>query len=245
MMAVPDTPDAEPRDDPDAVKPDLLDFLFTLALTIGLAPELFGMKGLLSRTWALRALDGEFLFDILVFLLGVVTLTFSWYGFNYSVSKKPVLYGSVIGLFRFSLDAFLVLLYGFILVMFDDFEVVFTTLVFVYWLYAVWDGLKLLEYREDSLETYGRGLDDVKNAAHDVRDLLSEVWKEHSLKVALAFGTVWILYTVAAFLGLPGRYRNPFVLIVLAVGTLWYRIKKVSHWRGDPDVVRRISDNDD
>ena len=39
----------------DQVKPDLLDFLFTLALTIGLAPELVRQEGgLLSRNWALR-----------------------------------------------------------------------------------------------------------------------------------------------------------------------------------------------
>lgn len=38
----PDRSRYDPRDHPEAVKPDLLDFLFTLALMVGLVPELLG-----------------------------------------------------------------------------------------------------------------------------------------------------------------------------------------------------------
>ena len=52
------------RDYKDQVKPSLLDFLFTLALTIGIAPELVDRNGLASYDWYLAVPEIEFIVNI-------------------------------------------------------------------------------------------------------------------------------------------------------------------------------------
>lgn len=238
-MVVPGSPDGGGQRQKFVVKPDLLDFLFTLALTIGLAPELLGKDGMLSRNWVLAIPPPSFVFDISVFLLGIVTLLFSWYGFNASVEDKPVLYGSVAGLLRFSIDAFLVVLYGFLLLQFDNFGVFVLTLTIIFFLYVIWDILKLLEYRRPPFNK--------KRLTHDddwVRQLFGKLEEKRSASYFLVHVVLLAVYQVSNMWDFYVGLLNVMILILLYVATFRYRAEKVN-WRigGKRHVIDKITEN--
>jgi hypothetical protein len=223
---------------PGAVKSDLLDFLFTLALAIGLAPELIGGEGVLQYNWQLAIPSPTFLFEMSVFLLGLATLLFSWYGFNSSVSKNPVLYGSIAGLFRFSLDAFLVVLYGFLLTQFRNFEVFLLTLTGIFGIYMIWDALKIIEYRRGP---YSQGF----NGGRFSRwwHLTRHTWGRKSMKFFLGH-----VFTVAVYLGGLELGANPgivstVVLSLLIMMSVIYRASKVK-WNlsADKEKIQQFED---
>lgn len=235
----------DPKDDPEAVKPDLLDFLFTLALMVGLAPELLGrgFGGILSWNWALQVPSAATAFDFSVFLLGLLTLTFSWYGFNASVHRRPVLYGSASGMARFVLDAILIVLYGFVLLTFERFGVVFFVLVVVFLLYTVWDWLKVFEYRKqpwvDPTVAPGGGDVDVSRPRWYLRELRDRESLDYFFVLAVAF----LLYLGSRWLDATHLVDWAF-LGVLFIATTRYRLEKMN-WqlRGKRSVVERIEDN--
>src|SRR5687768_910228 len=70
---------------------DPIDFLFTIALAIGLTPELIGgdLKGILSEDWVRTATspNSDEAARLLVFFVGLLTLTLSWFGYNRSDTK--------------------------------------------------------------------------------------------------------------------------------------------------------------
>jgi hypothetical protein len=183
-------------------------------------------RGLLAEISKVGIPRGEFAFNLAVFLLGVFTLTFSWYGFNASVSKKPVLYGSIAGMGRFFLDAFLVLIYGFILVKYDNFPLVFISILLIYWLYAVWDGLRIFEYQNDPFVASGlkRIFPDQNVSAREIRqwrpiikntvELAFQIWGRQSLQWALL-----LTFTAAGWYGAP--IFSPELVILLLAGGLY------------------------
>jgi hypothetical protein len=74
---------------------DLLDFLFTVALSVGLTPEVLqvpGRTGLLSEQWVKLRIwpSGLEVFDLTVYFLGILTLTLSWFGYHASVRTRPL-----------------------------------------------------------------------------------------------------------------------------------------------------------
>ena len=207
---------------------------------VGLSPELLGspFTGILSWGWTLHIPPLAAIFDASVFLLGLMTLTFSWYGFNSSVHKEPVLYRSIPGMFRFFLDAFLIVLYGFMLLMFERFGVVFLTLVVVFGLYVVWDWLKIVEYwnepwvdatEEDTGENQG-----------SVGWYIRALWNQKSLKYFFVLSVVFAVYLGNRwFLGVV---RLDWVFLGgLILATTIYRFEKMEfNHRGPPKVVARI-----
>src|SRR5215203_5119998 len=70
---------------------DPIDFLFTIALAIGLTPEIIGgdLKGILSEDWVRNASfpTSDEAASLLVFFVGILTLTLSWFGYNRSDTK--------------------------------------------------------------------------------------------------------------------------------------------------------------
>ncbi|WP_424005620.1 hypothetical protein ACOZ4I_20355 (plasmid) [Haloarcula salina] len=228
----------------DQVKPDLLDFLFTLSLTIGIAPELVGQKGLLSENWSLAIPDLAFLTNFGTFMLGVSTLLFSWYGFNASISNNPVLYGSVAGMLRFFLDAFLVVIYGFMLIVYEQLEIVAALLALIFFLYTVWDGLKLAEYRKepfDRLEDQGQDENPTQNFIYS---LVVKLCERRSLIyfVLLLLVSIFEFANILEFVGL---WKDSAVLLVLFGITIVYRIDKVDWtYLGDKEKIVQVEETD-
>lgn len=146
---------------------DFLDFVFTLAMAQGLAPEVINRKGLLSEEWLTvwRPPSAGELFELGVFAVGFLTLTLSWYGYHASIKLKPLKYGTVPGTFRFVFDVLLVILYDVMLLEFKRFDAVLLLLVLTYFLFVVWDLLKIREHKDKYprdgkpfCETYSREL---------------------------------------------------------------------------------------
>lgn len=130
---------------------DFLDFVFTVAMSVGLTPELLQVshiKGIISEDWVLKGRwpNSEEYFHLWVFSLGFLTLTLSWFGYHASIFTRPLKYNSGYGMVRFIMDVLLVVLYGVILISYKNFGVVLALHIVVYFLFLVWDGLKIYEY---------------------------------------------------------------------------------------------------
>jgi hypothetical protein len=130
---------------------DFLDFIFTVAFSFGLTPEILNIrdfKGLLSEGWVAggRLPTCAELFAALTLGLGFLTLALSWFGYHASSISRPLKYETIWGMFRFLLDIVLVALYAVIMLQFRRLGVVLALLALVYGLYYVWDLLKIGEY---------------------------------------------------------------------------------------------------
>lgn len=138
------------QDQSKSTKFELLDFLFTMSIALGIFPKMFGIEtnGFISENWIKMARwpHGKELTDSLTFILGLLTLTFSWYGYYKSINAKA--HNSVSGMFRFALDVILVIIYGIILLHYSDFLIVSFWIAVVFTIYVIWDMLKLYEHRE-------------------------------------------------------------------------------------------------
>lgn len=74
---------------------DFLDFLFTVAISVGLTPEILqinGVSGLLSEPWHLQGtqFSRDDFFNSGVFFLGLSNLTLSWFGYHASIIRRPL-----------------------------------------------------------------------------------------------------------------------------------------------------------
>lgn len=140
---------ATPPSAPSGTGLDLLDFMFTIAISLGLAPELMnGGKGVLSENWVRQMMtpDGTESFDLMVLFLGLLVLTLSWVGYRESLKKVHLDTAKLWGVVRFVADVLLVVLYGFILVSFKDFQRVLFLTTLVLAVYGFWDIVKMLEH---------------------------------------------------------------------------------------------------
>ncbi len=136
---------------------DFLDFLFTVSISAGLTPEVLevpGISGLLSEDWqqAGRWPSTDEVFNIGVYLLGLLNLTLSWFGYHASVKARPLNYFSGYGMVRFVLDVILVIMYGIMLIKYKSFNVSLSLLLMVYFIFVVWDYLKVCEYWEKEFQ---------------------------------------------------------------------------------------------
>jgi hypothetical protein len=156
-----ETSNIRPRAGESGTGYELLDFMFTVAISFGLAPELFQtthLKGVLSEDWIVRdvAPSSDDLFNLAVLGLGVLTITLSWVGYRESVAQRPLKTDTLWGQLRFTLDIVLVILYGFVLIRFKLFSEVLRTMCIIYVIYAIWDLIKMIEYRDQYPWNSGR-----------------------------------------------------------------------------------------
>lgn len=161
-LALPEGKVTSKNDEPAGL--DFLDFLFTVAMSVGLTPELLqvhGISGLLSEAWQQQGRFPTFdeWFGIGVFALGFLNLTLSWFGYHASIRSRPLKYHSGYGMARFIFDVSLVISYGVILIKYGSFGTVLVVLTLVYFVFVLWDLLKIGEYwkppaSEDKPEKY-------------------------------------------------------------------------------------------
>lgn len=190
---------------------DFLDFVFTVAFSLGLTPEILNIphfKGVLSEEWVAQGrcpMSGEW-FPTLTLALGFLTLVLSWFGYHASIQRLPLRYETTSGLFRFLLDVLLVALYAVIMLQFRRFDVVLALLVVVYVLYVVWDVLKILEHRDKSHDTSARFV------ARHRRELVTVFWCLVFIVLALVHRSGWI--------------SEWLVLCLAILSTALYRVNK-------------------
>jgi hypothetical protein len=84
----------------------LLDFLFTVAIGLGLTPELLSaphLRGVLSEEWVKQGLAPESAdwFKLCTLGLGLMTTVFSWFGYHRSIGNKPLTDETLRGMTRF------------------------------------------------------------------------------------------------------------------------------------------------
>jgi hypothetical protein len=138
-------PEAERADDDeDTAGIDFLDFLFTFVLGFGLVSD----RGILSEEWLQTGdwFSYEALRDGSVTLLGISTLTLSWFGYHASIKRQTISYDKISGLLRFQLDAILILLYGVMMLSYEHVRMVLSLFLLRFLIFVLWDVLKAVEY---------------------------------------------------------------------------------------------------
>ena len=191
---------------------DFLDFLFTVAISVGLTPELLQVPwvtGLLSVDWYKtgRWPSANEAFSLGVYLLGFLNLTLSWFGYHASIKARPLNYFSGYGMTRFVLDVLLVVMYGILLIQYRSFDVALSLLLIIYSIFVVWDYLKICEYWETEF----------KNKKGTLLQRYRREWVS-----VFAFGVV-VLIALPYFVLQMSRW---FALALAICITVFYRFNK-------------------
>lgn len=184
---------------------DFLDPLFAVAIGIGF------QNGLLLEPWLQNWVwpKGGEPFHLLVFVLGILTITLSWFGYHQSIRKK-----AIEGNGRFILDVWLLILYALLLFQYRNFGAVLFILAVIYFSFILWDILKVIEHPED-YQTVGDG--PFKRYA---RELITLQW-------FIVFGLLSLAHHCW---GVEGD--NYYLLISAYVSTGLYRADKSRHFVG-------------
>lgn len=196
---------------------DFLDFLFTVAISVGLTPEILqisGVAGLLSEPWSLQGtrFSSDDAFNCGVFFLGLFNLTLSWFGYHASLDTRPLNYKSGFGMARFMIDVFLVLMFGVLLIKHKSFDVVLALLVVIYLLYVVWDALKIGEYWNSEF----------KEKKGNYLERFRREWV-----TVFAFVTVALIAVFYFYFQMDRRYALALAIAI----TVFYRFNKIySTW---------------
>lgn len=124
-----------------------VDFLFSVAIFIGLAPESYIQKsGIFSEKWIVNNTNPSSLeiIHLITFLVCFLTVVLSWFGYHRAVAKKPHK-ENALGMFRFIIDSTLVFIYSILLFKFSSLYVVILLLVLIFALYLIWDIILIFE----------------------------------------------------------------------------------------------------
>jgi len=130
-----------------------LDLMYVLAIFIGLKPDLLGVSGppgLLSEDWIQSGVvpTGDASFNLCTFILGLLTVSFSWFGYHRSITGRPYRYDSALSMFRFVIDIFLLVAYGLLLLQFRNLKAFMFFVTLNYLMYFIWDIIKVIEFKE-------------------------------------------------------------------------------------------------
>jgi len=181
---------------------DFLDPLFAVAIGIGF------QNGILLEPWLQNWVwpkSGE-LFHLFVFVLGMLTITLSWFGYHQSIRNKPLESNG-----RFILDIELLILYILLLFQYKNFGAVLFLLAAIYLSFILWDVLKVMEHTEDYR---GIGGSQFKRYA---RELITVQW-----------------FIFFAVLSITHHFYedNYYLLIGAYLGIVLYRVDKSRHFLG-------------
>jgi len=140
-----------------------IDFLFTIAVFVGIFPEAHGVNGynsIFSQEW-IKNFNMPSENDVAVllsFMLCFFTVVLSWFGYHNSMLKFSHKGNHVFGMFRFMIDVTLLLLYILLLVNYDKILIVANLLIFIFFLYFCWDLLLVREHKDYYLNKKMAGL---------------------------------------------------------------------------------------
>lgn len=129
-----------------------IDFLFTLALWVGVVPEKSfpNSKGIFSESWIANGISPAVIdiANLLAFFLCALVLVLSWLGYHYSVGGRPHKGDQWYGMARFIVDTLLLFLYTILVMKFKSLDIILVLLSIIFGLYLLWDILQVLEYKE-------------------------------------------------------------------------------------------------
>lgn len=130
-----------------------LDLMYVLAIFVGLKPDLSGgsgAPGLLAEDWIRSGVvpTGDASFHLCTFILGLLTISFSWFGYHRSITSRPYRYDSALSMFRFVIDIFLLVAYGLLLLQFRNLKAFMFFVALNYLMYFIWDIIKVIEFKE-------------------------------------------------------------------------------------------------
>jgi hypothetical protein len=206
---------------------DFLDFLFTVAISVGLTPEVLGVgaEGLLSL---LKGQQGwpsaDQRFYICSFLLGLINLALSWFGYHASIRNKPLTYTSVQGMIRFILDIFLVIIYGIMLINYQNLNLLIASLFTIHVIFAIWDLIKISEHKKKYEE---------------------EKDKNHLERYRREYVTFFALFvvTIISWGHFFLRWNRWAILILALAITIFYRVNKL-HRVWERLLLKKILDEE-
>lgn len=198
-----------------------IDFLFTLAIWIGLVPEshnigliknnaLEPFQGIFCYKWLLEwtAPKGQDLIALLTFIACALTVILSWYGYHAALKKYPHKPNSLCGLFRFNIDVMLVLIYALLLIKFKNLFAVITLIVMIFVLYFLWDILLVCEYNKERPYVKRSGESSCEAFCRVYRgEIVTTVWLIGFLILWATYGILCKLNTVVFAIILLVTYR--------------------------------------
>ncbi|EMA13245.1 hypothetical protein, partial [Haloarcula marismortui] len=149
------------------------------------------------------------------------------------------LYGSFVGMLRFFLDAFLVVLYGFMLTVYRQLELVAALLVLIFILYTIWDFLKLAEYRKPPFDRFGGWENADRSYENFIISLIKNLIGRESIIYLVPISAIFAI-EYANCLESLGLWKDVLIIIALLIVTTVYRIHKVN-WNllGDEEKIGR------
>lgn len=124
---------------------DFIDPLFAVVMSISFVT-------VMETKWFKKPIlitEEQTAFEILVLILGYLTVILSWVGYHQSIATKPIKLSSKPGFYRFILDILLLIGYWLLLVKFESLWFVLLMLVLINFLFILWDQMKRLEYKEE------------------------------------------------------------------------------------------------
>ena len=124
-----------------------IDLLFAVVISLAVT-EIVERPWFKPTTWNVRC---DYVFEIVVILLGFSTLLFSWWGYHSSINRRSVSGTGWVGHLEFMVNILMLVGYWLMLVKFQNFCVVLSTLAAVYGLYFVWDWLRSRQDLKPSL----------------------------------------------------------------------------------------------
>jgi hypothetical protein len=181
---------------------DFLDPLFAVAIGIGFQNGILLEPWLQSWAWP----KSDELFRLFVFVLGMLTIALSWFGYHQSIRNKPLESNG-----RFILDIELLILYILLLFQYKSFGAVLFILAAIYLSFIVWDVLKVIEHTEAYT---GKSGGSFKRYA---RELITVQW-----------------FIFFAVLSITHHFSGDsyYLLIGAYLGIVLYRIDKSRHFLG-------------
>ena len=120
-----------------------IDVLFAVVMSLGL-PQVMAQPWFKSASWSAAP---TIVFEVLVILLGYLTLLLSWWGYHRSLYRRGIYESTWTGKSLFTVDILILVGYWLLLVRFENFLFVLCVLATVYVLYICWNCLRS---RQDS-----------------------------------------------------------------------------------------------
>ncbi len=185
---------------------DFLDPLFAVAIGVG-------FEGILLEPWLKewRIPKGQDLFSLFVFILGILTITLSWFGYHKSIRKM-----SIEGRGRFIVDIELLILYILLVYQYKNLGAVLFILAAIYLSFVLWDLLKIAEHPEKypSKDENGK---EINLFTRYNRELITFQWS-----------VIFLIFPIAHHFSGDTNY----LLILAYLGTVFYRVDKDKHFLG-------------
>ena len=129
-----------------------IDVLFAVVMSLGLA-EVMILPWFTSASWDKAP---TIVFEVLVILLGYLTLFLSWWGYHSSIHRRKIYERTWEGKTLFAVDILILVGYWLLLVRFESLLFVLCVLTTIYALYTCWDWLRSRQESETSSERWRR-----------------------------------------------------------------------------------------